>query len=120
MSYDIRFAVKDERGKYIDVFEPDLPHPTYNIGNMFRAAMGWDFKQGEYYRVSEIIDHLFQGIEELTIHSAKYRQYNAPNGWGSTSGALECLQSVITCLREHVEDAYDGNDYSLEYLYMRW
>ena len=51
MSYDIRIAVEtvypDRYGEKMAVVHvPDLDSPTYNVGNIFRKVMDWDFKQG--------------------------------------------------------------------------
>lgn len=53
MSYDLRLAVKVEGTKdlYAVIAEPEYDSPTYNIGEMFRACMGWDFEQGKRNRV---------------------------------------------------------------------
>ena len=51
MSYDLRIAVKvDGCDKFAQIAEPEYSSPTYNLGKMFRACTGWDYKQGEYYR----------------------------------------------------------------------
>lgn len=60
MSYDIRLAVRvegapvNEDGEplYAVIGTPEYDSPTYNLGDMFRACTGWDFKQGKFYRVS--------------------------------------------------------------------
>lgn len=64
MSYDLRIAVKvDGCDKFAGIAEPEYSSPTYNLGKMFRACTGWDYKQGEYYRCSEVIGNIKKGIE---------------------------------------------------------
>lgn len=59
MSYDLRIAVKvDGCDKFAGIAEPEYSSPTYNLGKMFRACTGWDYKQGEYYRCSEVIGNI--------------------------------------------------------------
>ncbi len=44
MSYDLRVAVKVEGcDKYANIAEPEYAHPTYNLGDMFRACTEWDY-----------------------------------------------------------------------------
>lgn len=46
MSYDLRIAVKvDGCDKFAQIAEPEYSNPTYNLGKMFRACTGWDYKQ---------------------------------------------------------------------------
>ena len=68
MSYDIRIGVRVEGapGCYAVIAEPEYSSPTYNIGDMFRACTGWNFEQGEWYKVSEVLPLIQHGISELT------------------------------------------------------
>lgn len=123
MSYDIRIGVKVEGTDIIAVIdEPEYSSPTYNIGDMFRACTGWDFEQGEWYRVSEVWPKIEHGITELRMHPGKYRKYNASNGWGDTSSALEALESLSKCISENVGEAYQYKWQSIpaEHLWVRW
>lgn len=115
MSYDIRLAVKIEGyDGYADVAEPAYASPTYNIGEMLRAATGWDFNQHEYYRCAEIIDKVEHGIHELILNKKEYKQYELPNGLGSVTTAIEALGSLRDCIYETAEYI------PIEFLYMRW
>jgi hypothetical protein len=63
MSYDLRVAVKVEGcDKYANIAEPEYGSPTYNLGAMFRACMGWFFIQGEYYRCDFVMPKVEHGI----------------------------------------------------------
>ena len=117
MSYDLRIGVKVEgAGKIVMIAEPELANPTYNLGNMFRACMGWDYKQGEYYKCSNVIGNIANGIKELRTNKKQYVKYEPSNGWGTISGALETLESLWECINETAE----YNDLSLENLYVAW
>lgn len=105
MSYDLRLAVKVEGwGKMVDIGSPDYCDPTYNLGQMFRACMDWDFKQGEYYNGSEVIKNIERGIRELKTNPGKYKHLEPDNGWGTLPGAIEALESLRDYIYERAED----------------
>ena len=115
MSYDIRLAVKIEGADdWLTVATPEYDSPTYNLGRMFRECMGWNFEQGKYYRVSEVIDNITSGIDELIDHEEKYKEYNPPNGWGDTMSALRTLKSLLECISE------TSNRISIKHLWIAW
>ena len=115
MSYDLRVAVKVEGcDKYAEIAEPEYAHPTYNLGSMLRACMGWDYEQGKYYRCDEVLPKIEHGIQELYTKRNEYTVYNPENGWGNIDGAKEALNCLRTCIYEQAEDI------PLECLYMCW
>ena len=124
MSYDIRFAVKvaDHDDLYAVIGEPERNSPTYNIGDLFRKCMDWDFHQGEWYRVTDIIPNIERGIHELTFNQTKYRCLEPENGWGSCSTALCALQSIMSWLTNDWDGIKSGwnADIPLECVYMSW
>lgn len=124
MSYDIRFAVKvaDHEDLYAVIGEPERNSPTYNIGDMLRKCMDWDFSQGKWYQVTEIIPKIERGIHELTFNQTQYRCMEPKNGWGSCSTALYTLQSIIDWLTEEwsgIKGSWNA-DIPLECIYMSW
>ena len=120
MSYDIRLGVKVEGTDIIAVIaEPEYSSPTYNLGDMFRACMGWDFKQGEWYRVSDVLPNILKGITELSMYPKKYREYEPDNGWGTVKNALSTLQSLAECISEQ-NDGSTWQDIPYEHLWLRW
>lgn len=115
MSYDLRVAVKVEGcDKYANIAEPEYANPTYNLGDMFRACMGWNFKQGVYYKCDFAIDRIERGIKNLKRNRAEYEKYNPSNGWGTIDSAIEDLESLRTCIYEQAENI------PLKCLYMCW
>lgn len=115
MSYDLEIAVKVEGcDYYARIDEPGYANPTYNISKIFRLSMDWDFKLGEYYRCSEVMPKIEQGISRLRDNWEEYKQYEPDNGWGSVGGARECLESLRKCIYENAEYI------PIECLYMRW
>jgi len=126
MSYDLRIAVKvdgaEKGNEYAVIAEPEFHSPTYNIGKMFRKCMGWDFKQGEYYRVSDVYQNIVRGILNLREHEEEYEKYNSPNGWGTTESALKALESLKQCI-DDIEDPYGWsgwNTFPKNLLYVAW
>lgn len=104
MSYDLRVTVKVEGcDKYATVGIPEYDSPTYNLADMFRACMEWDFKQGENYPAVLALKHIDTGIMNLTGHRAEYEKYNPPNGWGDLDSALKHLESARECIHYEAE-----------------
>ena len=123
MSYDIRLGVKvaDVGELYAVIAEPELSSPTYNLRNMFVACMGWDYSQGRWYNVSDVLPKIKRGIAELQEHPSKYRKYNAQNGWGTVENALNALKSLYQCILDNrAGERKTWNEIPLELMYMRW
>ena len=123
MSYDLRIGVKVEGTDIIAVIgQPEYDSPTYNLREMFVACTGWDYTQGEWYRVSEVYDKICRGIAELSGYPKKYKKYDSPNGWGTVSSALEAL----TSLRDYIDriadpdDCWTWNTIPKEHLWVAW
>ena len=125
MSYDIRFGVK-VAGAPDDCFavigEPEYSSPTYNLRAMFVACMNWDYHQGEWYKLMDVLPKIERGIRELTYNEKAYKVYNPPNGWGDTNSARQALKSIV----DYFSDSYDGiggtwnADIPYDCIYMRW
>ena len=98
MSYDVMFGVQtvcanNDGERFVVVHMPEYDSPTYNLRQMFVACMDWDYVQGEWNPMSEVLPKIEHGIRELAGHPEKYEQYSPPNGWGTLNGALECLRN---------------------------
>ena len=117
MSYDIRFGVwVAHTDKIVPFTQPEFDSPTYNISVMLRKAMGWDFEQGKWYNVGNVHKYIYNGYCELITKEYRYRQYNDPNGWGTTSTAIEVLKSIL----DKVDEITDNYKLKLEDFYIRW
>ena len=115
MSYDLRIAVKvDGCDKFAQIAEPEYSSPTYNLGKMFRASTGWDFKQGEYYRCSDVIGNIEKGVKELRTNKAQYKQSAPETGWGTFACAGVARENLRDCIYEQAEGI------PLECLYVAW
>jgi len=125
VSYDIRFGVK-VAGAPDDCFavigEPEYSSPTYNLRKMFVACMDWDYRQGEWYKLNDVLPKIERGVHELKFNVAAYKKYNPPNGWGNTGSALQVLQSIL----DYFSDSWDGivgtwnAEIPYDCIYMRW
>lgn len=126
MSYDIRFGVK-VAGAPEDCFAvigvPEYDSPTYNLRDMFVKAMDWDYTQGEWYPITDVLPKVQHGILELTLHTNKYKQYEPENGWGTIGSAIKCLQSIIDYFKPDSWSGFGGSwnsDIPLNCIYMCW
>ena len=126
MSYDIRFGVKVAGAPedcYAVIGQPERDSPTYNLRDMFVHCMDWDYTQGEWYPVTEVLPKIQHGITELKLHPKKYKKYEPNNGWGTLGGALECLQSIVKYLSPDSWEGIGGTwnaDIPTDCIYMRW
>lgn len=126
MSYDIRFAVKVAGAPddcYAVIGEPEYSSPTYNLREMFVACMDWDYEQGKWYPLMEVMPKIERGIHELTYNVRKYKKYNPENGWGDTSSALLALKSIADYFSPNNYSGLGGTwnaDVPLDCIYMSW
>ncbi len=113
MSYEVEIAVKVEGcGKYAKIDSPAFRDPTYNLRDMFVACMNWDYKQGEYYKCSEVFPKIENGLNRLYFED--FSKYDAPNGWGTTLTAKDFLNGLRRCILENAEEI------PMDCLYMKW
>lgn len=127
MSYDVQIGVKiAQTGRknglqpqlFATIDTPEYDHPTYNVGKIIRKSTGWDFKQGEWYCVKDVLDNIEKGIHEMRFNSYAYKDLEPENGWGSTDIVLRALESMLKCIEENTNGW--SNNIPIEYLYVRW
>lgn len=120
MSYDISIGVRvyGADDLYAVIGVPEFDHPTYNVGKIIRSCTGWDFKQGDWYNVEEVLPKIERGIHEMTFNSSKYKNMEPDNGWGSTDTVLRALESIVECVKVH-NNGWE-NRIPLDKLYVRW
>ena len=125
MSYDIRISVKVEGcDKYAVISTPKYDTPTYNLGQMFRACMDWNFSQSEedetgeyktcYYSCDFAVEKASQGVMNLISNREAYRKYEPENRFGTVEQAITVLRSLRDCILDLAEE------YPLSCLYMSW
>lgn len=125
MSYDLRIHVKAEGcDAYPVIATPEHDSPTYNLSKMFRECMNWNYSQSEqdengkwntvYYRCSDVIQNIENGIRELHTNRNKYIKLEPENHWGSVGSAITALESLRDCIYEQAEEI------PMDCLYMSW
>lgn len=122
MSYDIRFGVKvaGTENVFAVIGEPQYSSPTYNLGKMFRKCMDWDYEQGQWYKMTDVLPKIERGIHELKFNEKTYLQYNPENGWGDTRSALNALQSILNWFDPNGYEMGWNEDIPIDCIYMRW
>ena len=126
MSYNIRFSVKVAGAAddcYAVIGQPEYDSPTYNLRKMFVACMDWEYKQGEWYPLKDVLPKIERGVYELTYNEDAYKKYNPENGWGSTSSARKALRSILEYFNPDGYDGFFGTwnaDIPPDCIYMRW
>lgn len=115
MSYNLRVGVRVHgTDLYATIATPEFDNPTYNLGVMFRMAMDWNFKQGDWYPCVEVFEKIKLGIAELTEHPEKYKKYQMYKDFGSINQAKRDLISLKNCIDRQMEEI------PLEHLYVAW
>ena len=123
MSYDIRFGVKvagAENDVYAVIGSPEYDSPTYNLRDIFVKCMDWEYEQGKWYPMNEVVPKVEHGVHELTFHQSKYMKLEPENRWGTVGGALECLKSILKWFDRASWDCHWDDEIPLECIYMRW
>lgn len=123
MSYDIRFGVKVEGADnvYAIIGRPEYDSPTYNNRPIFENCMDWDYEQGKWYPMNEVLPKVEEGIQELISAPHYYKKFEPDNGWGGVESALQCLKSIYKWFfpEKEWEREYD-EDIPLNCIYFRW
>lgn len=98
MSYDISFKVKVEGiDKWVRVGDCEA-NITWNVGEMIRVSTGLPWNNEENNGLcSEVIPKIRNGLRELISRSDYYRQYNAPNGWGTVESTIRFFREILQC-----------------------
>ena len=101
MSYDISLKVKVEGiDKYVEV--ADGGNITWNVRELIEQASGWEIDNEANNGLAEHIGVLIaKGIHELETNPEKYKEYEAPNGWGTVDGTLHFFRELLDACQEH-------------------
>jgi hypothetical protein len=96
MSYDISFKVKVEGiDQYVDVGEC-YANTTWNLREMIVKSTGLEWKNEENNGLcKDVIPHITKGLAELINHPSRYKQYEAPNGWGTIDGCKRFFSQIL-------------------------
>lgn len=117
MSYDIDFGVKVEGTDKIVAFDrPEYRNPTYNVSDILRKSMEWEFEQGEWYRIDKVYGFLQRGLYEVEKFPYKYKKFEPINGWGDVGTVREVLQSIL----DKIEDIERFKGLTKDQFYITW
>ena len=107
MSYDVSIKVKVEGiDKYIAPKDESC-NITWNVRDLIKQSSGWDIhNEASNGPVKEWEEKILTGIKELSCHPEKYKQYEAPNGWGTVRGTLDFYRRCYDMIRDFEEDYY--------------
>ena len=63
---------------------------------MIVKSTGLDWKnEGDNGFVSDVIPYIKHGLAELEQHPEMYKQYEAPNGWGTIDGCKRFFRDIL-------------------------
>jgi hypothetical protein len=81
----------------------DVGNYTYNCGDMFAAALGFDLSDLRGRTGAACIADLERAVAHIRHpdHRAEYEAMNPPNGWGSHAGAATYLERLLAACRSH-------------------
>ena len=72
---------------------------THNLTRMAKQAglhkALWRPCESEFYKASDIIDILEDGLKELKSNPSKYKKLDSPNGWGIYIHFVHFVESVL-------------------------
>lgn len=96
MSYDICFKVKIEGvEEYVEVGNCRA-NITCNLREMIQKSTGLEWKNVSNNGLcKDIIPCIAKGYNELLSDPKKYKQYEAPNGWGTIEGCKRFFSRIL-------------------------
>ena len=105
MSYDISFKAKLEgMDRYIPV-RYCVANITWNVWEIIVKSTGLEWKnEANNGPCAEVIPKIEAGLMELVEHGDKYKQYEAPNGWGTVKGTINFFSKIICAWNELVQE----------------
>lgn len=92
MSLDVYLTVT----KPTEVFEWNI---THNLGQMAREAgiyeALWRPEEINVTTAEQLIEPLTVGLEKLKADPERFKEFNAPNGWGNYEGLLKFVEKYL-------------------------
>lgn len=101
MSYSVSFRaeVKDSNGVWIDL--DDTLSLTYNLADMFIDLTGHNLRDWNGVKAMNAVKPAVDALTSLNYEPRKYRQYEAPNGWGKVETMQNFLKHFIDSCTEY-------------------
>ena len=105
MSYDISFKAKLEgMDRYIPV-RGCVANITWNVWEIIVKSTGLEWKnEANSGPCAEVIPKIEAGLMELVEHGDKYKQYEAPNGWGTVKGTINFFSQILAAWDDLVQE----------------
>lgn len=80
----------------------DVGSPTYNLGAMFKEALGGRrLKELDGMECENALPLLLEAVVEMRADPARFKEFNPPNGWGDYEGALRFLEDFSVLCRRY-------------------
>lgn len=120
MSYNISFKVKVEgvENRYVKVGECNA-NITWNLREMIVKSTGLEWKNEENNGLcKDIIPYIAKGYAELIEHPEKYKQYEAPNGWGTVEGCKHFFLWILNDWDAFCNDSWLGDLKDVTYFWI--
>jgi hypothetical protein len=77
----------------------DWREPTYNLYEMFKAALGRPIKDLEGMTGAEAEPILVGAVTAMIADPPKFKALNPPNGWGDYEGGKSTLEWMLEASR---------------------
>ena len=98
MSWDTYLAINTG----IDDIEViDVGNYTYNVGKMYRDALGFSYSDFNGMLAKDAIQILKIAIEKMEKNPKYYETMNPENNWGNYNGALKYLKSLYVACKDN-------------------
>ena len=96
MSYNISFKVKAEGvDAYIPVGSCNA-NITWNARKIIEESTGLEWKNCQNNGLCvDVIPKIEAGLRRLEQKPAKYRAYEAANGWGTVAGTIQFFRNIL-------------------------
>lgn len=98
MSYDIYVAVETGAGEWMEEY---VGNYTYNVGPMFKKALGIRLAELHDVPCLEAIHMLRTAIADMEDNPEEYKEMDPPNGWGDYAGAVKYLNDIKQACARH-------------------
>ena len=89
-------------GNTISVMDKNI---THNLGRMATAAgiyyALWHPEEKKYVLASDIIPVLEKGLAKLKKYPAKYKKFNAENGWGLYEHFVPFVEEILAGCKQY-------------------
>jgi len=106
MSLDL-YLIEDVKcphcGGTVDGTELYWRNITHNLGGMAQALGVYEilWHPGDHLHAADLVAPLERAVQLLDENPAEYKQYEAPNGWGTISGFYRFLTDVLRAAKDN-------------------